>query len=106
MSKQNFQLTPFSKTPETSALKIEGEILLLASIVTIKFQATGDLNQIVIPPLSDSPKRRENLWRETCFEVFASRRNSDRYIEWNFSLSKDWNAFCFETYRRPDEICP
>ncbi|MBI5939695.1 MAG: hypothetical protein HY859_04645 [Caulobacterales bacterium] len=42
--------------------------------------------------------RADDLWRTTCFEVFA-RLPDGRYVEFNISPSGQWAAYQFESYR-------
>jgi hypothetical protein len=47
-----------------------------------------------------APQRRDELWRQTCLEVFARRAAAEAYVEFNFSPAGDWAAYRFEGYRR------
>ena len=60
-----------------------------------------DLAEIVIPELksSNNRERRDELWKQTCFEVFVGCADQRSYLEFNLSPSGDWNAYAFETYR-------
>jgi hypothetical protein len=43
--------------------------------------------------------RADDLWRETCFELFLQDQTSARYAEFNFSPSGRWAAYLFGSYR-------
>ena len=72
----------------------------------IVYRVRGDLSHLVIPNRCGIPSRLDNLWQETCFEVFLRRRNQpQQYIEFNFSPSGDWAFYRFRDYRK-DLECP
>ena len=50
-------------------------------------------------PVTEVPRRKDELWRTTCFEAFIRPRGTDAYIELNLSPSGDWAAFRFDSYR-------
>lgn len=59
--------------------------------------------KIVFPKLSNNPTRKDFLWETTCFELFLKLHNSDSYLEFNLSPSKDYNTYQFSNYRQ--KIC-
>lgn len=48
---------------------------------------------------SFSGRRRDELWKATCFECFLGLAAQSTYIEWNFSVDGDWAAYAFKNYR-------
>jgi len=46
-----------------------------------------------------SGKRRDELWKATCFECFLGPAGQKEYVEWNFSIDGHWAAYSFKTYR-------
>lgn len=46
-------------------------------------------------PARTPPKRRDGLWRRTCFEAFLKAPHSSKYVELNISPSSEWAAYCF-----------
>lgn len=46
-----------------------------------------------------SGKRRDELWKSTCFECFLGPIGQYEYVEWNFSIDGDWAAYSFRSYR-------
>ncbi|MFO1418376.1 MAG: DOMON-like domain-containing protein [Methylotetracoccus sp.] len=44
-------------------------------------------------------RRRDELWRHTCFEAFLRSEDAPGYVELNFSTSGDWAAYGFSGYR-------
>ncbi|PWU20652.1 MAG: hypothetical protein C5B49_03920 [Bdellovibrio sp.] len=52
------------------------------------------------PPFSTPPRRRDELWKSTCFELFAGASNQKAYHEINLSPSGDWNSYSFSDLRQ------
>ncbi|WP_427159262.1 DOMON-like domain-containing protein [Aliinostoc sp. HNIBRCY26] len=100
MTKQTFSLQPFPSAEPSPDLKITGNISRENNQLAITYQLTGDLKQVVIPPLVDIPTRKNELWENTCFEFFLGVRNSPRYWEFNLSPAGDWNIYRFDGYRQ------
>ncbi len=59
---------------------------------------------VELRPLSEKPERRDELWKQSCFECFmvnaAHRGPNAHYMEWNLSPSGDWQAYWFSGYRQ------
>lgn len=51
-------------------------------------------------PAPAQPGRRDELWRTTCFELFTRTDGVPGYEEYNFSPSRNWAAYGFESHRR------
>ncbi|WP_411819653.1 DOMON-like domain-containing protein [Hyphococcus formosus] len=62
------------------------------------FVVSADLDQIVWPAARPII-RADELWQTTCFELFVAMPDSERYLEFNFSPSRQWAAYGFEAYR-------
>ena len=45
-------------------------------------------------------RRRDDLWRTTCFELFLQAVGATGYTEFNFSPSQAWNAYDFDGIRQ------
>ena len=50
-------------------------------------------------PQPETPGRRDELWRTTCFEAFIRPRGGEAYFELNLSPSGDWASYRFDGYR-------
>ena len=46
------------------------------------------------------PRRADNLWKTTCFELFLRPVTGDAYFEFNFSPSTQWAAYAFDSHRQ------
>lgn len=100
MNEQNFSLQPFNLTSSVSDLKITGSIALNGNKLTICYALLGDLTKVEISTPADLPKRKYDLWEETCFEFFVGIKNSPSYWEFNLSPAGHWNVFRLENYRQ------
>ena len=84
-------------TPPGALLAIEAELRRVPGGAVAIFHAVGDIARIVIPPAA-LPERTDELWRTTCFEVFAAGAGT-AYREYNLSPSGAWAAYEFDDYR-------
>jgi hypothetical protein len=100
MNQQPFSLEPFTSAGPPSAFQITGDIARHSHILAIRYALQGPLATLVIPPPSDSPARKNGLWKETCFEFFLAVKDSPRYWEFNLSPAGHWNVYGFSGYRR------
>lgn len=64
----------------------------------LRYDLTGDLSQIRLVA-DGGGARRDELWKQTCFEAFLRADCDARYIEFNFAPNGDWAAYQFEKYR-------
>lgn len=71
-----------------------------AGILQMRWRAAVEPNAMVLPSDSSAPRRRDGLWRHTCFEAFVRPEGGEAYLELNFSPSGDWAAYGFDGYRR------
>lgn len=99
MKKQLFSLQPFQKDGCSSDLNITGTVARHSDMLSIAYKLQGKLSEILIPDITDTPTRKNNLWKNTCFEFFLAVRDLPQYWEFNLSASGDWNVYCFQDYR-------
>src|SRR5690606_6727597 len=57
-----------------------------------------DAEQVIAAP-AEPPRRRDELWRHTCCELFVRDPAGEGYREYNFAPSGDWAAYRFSGYR-------
>ena len=94
-----FSLKPFEKGPSTQVIELKGFIARRVDALFVRYEIIGNLPEIDIPGREQDPFREKGLWETTCLELFAAVKDSDRYWEFNFSPSGNWNVFRFEHYR-------
>ncbi len=80
------------------SLVVSGALHASGSL-TLEFQLAAELRAVRLVPSVCQPQRRDELWRHTCFELFARRGNQPGYCEFNFSACGDWAAYQFDDYR-------
>jgi|KBSSwiStaDraftv2_1062776.scaffolds.fasta_scaffold112343_2 hypothetical protein len=99
MSEESFSLICFPAT-HTPDFSITGHISLQKNIVHLHYSLTGSIEDILLPPASVHPGRKDDLWKSTCFEFFLAIKGQPRYWEFNMSPSGDWNVYRMDAYRR------
>jgi len=100
MNSQNFYLYPFSRADTPAGVKISGRITRHGNLMTLIYILSGPLHLIKIPAPALNPIRKDRIWEATCFELFFGMKTSERYWEFNFSPSGNWNVYRFNGYRR------
>ena len=92
-----FHLRPF--VPAPGGLSLAGHITRTADGLRALYRLEGAV-AVEIPPLSPAPARRDELWRDTCLELFFAVPGEPGYVEVNVSPSGDWAAYAFTGYRK------
>jgi hypothetical protein len=100
MNDQTFKMQPFPSAKPIPDLKIAGNIARQGNQFTIHYALLGNLKEVGLAALSDTPARKHELWKDTCFEFFLGIKNSDQYWEFNLSPAGDWNIYRFDAYRQ------
>ena len=74
--------------------------------ININFTLAGHLENISLDAIEENPRRTDNLWQKTCFELFVKSDQSTQYWEYNLSPSLNWAIYAFEKYRegKTDEL--
>ncbi|HEX8482498.1 MAG TPA: DOMON-like domain-containing protein [Allosphingosinicella sp.] len=91
-------LLPHPSTPRDD-LFLTAEAERYGTELLLRVDVTGAIEQIVVPASSDAPTRRDELWRQTCFEAFVRPSRSPAYQELNLSPSGDWAYYHFDDRR-------
>jgi hypothetical protein len=99
MNEETFSLQAFPSTKLLPNLKIAGNISRYANQLTISYTLAGEIEEVIIAPPADTPMRKHELWRDTCFEFFLGIKNSQQYWEFNLSPAGHWNVYRFDGYR-------
>lgn len=63
-----------------------------------EFRLDGNVGRILVPEQT-LPKRTDNLWKTTCFEIFWQPIGQPGYVEFNLSPSTKWAAYDFDGFR-------
>ena len=92
-------LIPHPATPWTALSALVAEIDRGPDgRLTLRYRASGDPGAVRLPPAAP-PERREELWKQTCFEAFIRAGTRSGYLELNFAPSGQWAAYRFDGYR-------
>ena len=93
------RLKPHPNTPCQAFKDIDVEITRVSSReLELVYRATGNVGDVKLPQMA-VPERADELWRNTCFEVFIKTPGSHSYSEFNFSPSRRWAAYGFDDTR-------
>lgn len=55
--------------------------------------------EVLALPAGKAAQRADDLWKTTCFELFAKPMRGEAYFEFNLSPSFEWAAYGFDRYR-------
>jgi hypothetical protein len=99
MIEQTFTLIPFP-APEIPAVSLTGTLSLDRNVLTLHYALVGNTEDVLLPPVSLTPSRKDELWKRTCFEFFLAIKDQPGYWEFNMSPSGDWNVYRMDAYRR------
>lgn len=99
MIEQAFALIPFPAA-DIPPISLSGRLLLENHVLTLHYSLIGNTDFVLLPPASLTPRRRDELWKGTCFEFFLAINDQPAYWEFNMSPSGDWNVYRMDGYRR------
>src|ERR1700755_3260575 len=68
-------------------------------VVTLCYTLRGDMSRIRVGT-EGAPGQADGLWKHTCFEAFIRPSGSSRYFEFNFSPTRQWAVYRFDSYRQ------
>jgi hypothetical protein len=99
MTGQAYSLLPFPG-PNIPAISLTGSASVENQRLALCYRLAGNVEDILLPSPSHLPRRRDELWKATCFELFVAGKGAPPYWEFNLSPSGDWNVYRMEAYRR------
>ena len=99
MIEQEFTLVPFPD-PDIPAITLTGKLFLEKNVLVLHYSLSGDIESVLLPPVSMTSSREHDLWSATCFEFFLAIKDQPGYWEFNMSPSGDWNVYRMDAYRR------
>jgi hypothetical protein len=68
-------------------------------VVTLCYTLRGDMSRIRVGTEGASGSA-DGLWKHTCFEAFMRPGESSGYYEFNFSPTRQWAVYRFDSYRQ------
>jgi hypothetical protein len=93
-------LIPFPKDDPPAGMRLVADAVRDGDVLNVRFRLMGDAADMPQPGVTGPGMRRDELWRDTCFEIFVAVVGGSRYIEANLAPSLDWNVYLFDDYRR------
>jgi hypothetical protein len=87
------------KSTSPDGFQIDFQFTQSNQVLNFEFHLSGPLELLEIPEASSAPVFKNELWTNTCFEIFLKNSSVRAYQEWNFSPSQDWAFFDFVDYR-------
>jgi hypothetical protein len=99
MTEQSFSLIPFP-APAIPDITVTGHISWQGNLLAVSYLLTGKAEDVFLPSPVEHPSRKDDLWRQTCFEFFLAINGQPQYWEFNMSPSGDWNVYRMDAYRR------
>jgi len=99
MIERPFALIPFP-APNIPAISLRGNLSLEDLFLTLHYSLSGSIEEILLPPASLLPTRKDELWKATCFEFFLAIKGQPGYWESNLAPCGDWNVYRMDAYRR------
>jgi len=67
--------------------------------IILTYTIQGTFDGLFWPKPKEHPTRCDGIWNGTCFELFLSGKNQEKYLELNFCPSGDWACYAFPGYR-------
>jgi hypothetical protein len=72
--------------------------VLSPGFLTLGYTLQADMSRLRVG-LEGVPGPADHLWKHTCFEAFIRPSGSRGYYEFNFSPTKQWAVYRFDSYR-------
>jgi hypothetical protein len=102
-----FSLIPFENSEKFSGVLLSLDFSVTSHNLVFKYSLVDPNREYVSQEnlkedLSEKGMefRKNELWKDTCFELFWGLRGSESYYELNFSPDGRWNIYHFDSYRR------
>ena len=94
------RLSPHPRHPAPPGLQLTADARLDAAAgLHLRYVLTGPTDRLAIPTLRLA-NPADGLWQHTCFEAFVALGGAAAYREFNFSPSRQWAVYDFDTYRQ------
>lgn len=100
-------LVPHPGHPRTRMDEITVQAARDGASLRLVYKLSGNTSSMALPSPTGGA-RRDELWKQTCFEAFIRVDGADGYVEFNFAPNGDWAAYAFSGYRNGmrDLECP
>jgi hypothetical protein len=92
-------LSPHPSAPCESVQRLDVRLSFQnPAVVTLCYTLRGDMSRIRVGT-EGAPGSADGLWKHTCFEAFMRPGESSGYYEFNFSPTRQWAVYRFDSYR-------
>jgi hypothetical protein len=92
-----FALSSFAPPP--ASLTLTGSLHRNGDRLSLQYRLEDQEGLVLLPPATAAPRRCDELWTTTCFELFLAEPGAEPYWEVNLSPSGDWNVYRLSGYR-------
>jgi hypothetical protein len=92
-------LIPFPSGAPGPAIALGAEVTrITGGSLALRYKLAARIRDLRIPSPALT-RRRDELWRHTCFEAFIRAGDGDAYCEFNLAPSTEWAAYRLSGYR-------
>ncbi|MEZ5919965.1 MAG: DOMON-like domain-containing protein [Parvularculaceae bacterium] len=92
------RLSPHPASTGAAGLELEASVAFDGDRLKVAYRLRGSIADVRLPA-GVSGRRRDGLWRTTCFEAFLQPTGDDAYFEFNFATAGEWAAYSFTATR-------
>lgn len=89
-----------SFAPPPASLALTGSVRRDGNSLRLHYRLEDPEGLVLVPTAIATPRRRDELWTTTCFEVFLAEPGTKPYWEVNLAPSGDWNLYRLSGYRQ------
>jgi hypothetical protein len=89
-----------SFAPPPASLALTGSVHREGDRLSLQYRLEDPEGLVLVPPATAAPRRCDELWTSTCFELFLAEPGTGPYWESNLSPSGDWNLYRLSGYRQ------
>jgi hypothetical protein len=102
--KSVIELQRFDANSDSTAGRVSVEAHIVEQYLQLVYRWRSWAEPLILSTRAASPQRRDELWRNTCAEMFVAFdsevHSNSSYLEFNFSPSGDWAAYHFDATRK------
>lgn len=82
---------------DKNGVQVQGAVHRTEAKLSVWYQLHDVKNQVELADIL--PTRQDELWQQTCFELFYGIQGSPKYWEVNITPSGAWNVYAFSSSR-------
>jgi hypothetical protein len=93
------ELVRHPSCPPDSVQRVKVRIARSLQKLELRYNLLGEMRDLGLP-MPHQSRRRDELWKTTCFEAFIKPQGGEAYLEFNFAPTTDWASYHFTAYRK------